>query len=243
MFSRLTVFALILLFVKFSNAELFKNAYLSFELPPHWHCKTEVTEWVCVSKYSQKAKEAIIILTAKEKGPTDSLQQYESYLKNKRVIMSNTGKELPSHVYTVKQVQINGHPWVDGLHINSEIESYYSRYLATTKDQIAVLVTFSGHKEHYTKYSQDFFKAIQSLRVNPPQFQQGLTGSGTGKGGGQTGTFGSNIGDPLNPGFDQLPEEPKTGFNDKHINLMALALILLAIGIFILRKKRTKKGK
>ena len=242
MFFRPTFLTILILLSIESNAELFKNAYLSFELPPHWQCKTEVTEWVCVSKYNQKAKEAIIILTAKEKGPTDSLPQYETYLKNKRFIMSNTGKELASHIYTVKQVQINGHPWVDGLHINSEIENYYSRYLATTKDQIAVLVTFSGHKEHYTKYSQDFFKAIQSLRVNPPQFQQGLAGSGTGRGGVQTGTFGSNIGDPLNPSFDTLPEEPKTGFNDLHLNLMALALILLAVGIFLLRKGK-KKGK
>ncbi|MCB0408169.1 MAG: hypothetical protein KDD34_08200, partial [Bdellovibrionales bacterium] len=43
--------------------------------------------------------------------------------------------------------------------------AYYTRYLATIKDRIAILVTFSAHKAHYTKYSNDFIKAIDSLIV------------------------------------------------------------------------------
>ncbi|HEY9885831.1 MAG TPA: hypothetical protein V6C96_01085 [Vampirovibrionales bacterium] len=239
---KLRILILILtLFPITAHSELFKNSYLSFELPPHWTCKTEVTEWYCVSQYSQKAKEAIIVLTAKEKGPSDSLIQYESHLKEKKAILNKSGKETLSHVYTVKQVQINGHTWVDGLHINAEIDNYYTRYLGTTKDQMAILVTFSGHKEHYTKYSQDFFNAIKSLRVNPVNFQQSLAGSNLGPGGQQAGTFGASISDPLNTGFESMPEESTSGWSDTHTNMMAIALILFAVGFYIMKKRKKKK--
>lgn len=223
-----------------ASAELFRNAYMSFELPSNWQCSIEGTEWVCVSKYSQRAKEAIIILTAKEKGPTDSLLQYEQHLKQKKPLTSKQGKPLMSHVYTVKQVQINGHPWVDGMHINSEVENYYTRYLGTTKNQIAVLVTFSGHKQHYTKYSADFYKAIQSLRVIPPQM--GLAGGKDSNLGGAKGnleSYGGGIGSiDMKP--SDFPEEETSGFTESQKKVALLALMLAAIGLYLLRKK--KKG-
>src|SRR5690606_2019872 len=123
------------------------------------------TEWVCVSQFSQKSKEAIIILTAKEVGPTDTFQAYTAHLKTARTLPGPRGNPAQSKVYQVTQRQISGHPWVDGMHMGSEVTSYYTRYLATIKDRIAILVTFSAHKAHYTKYSNDFLKAIQSLRV------------------------------------------------------------------------------
>ncbi|RYZ85297.1 MAG: outer membrane protein assembly factor, partial [Proteobacteria bacterium] len=50
-------------------------------------------------------------------------------------------------------------------HLSSEVQNYFTRYLASIKGRIAVLVTFSAHKQFYTKYSQDFFKAVSTLRV------------------------------------------------------------------------------
>ncbi len=238
-----SIWLVILLLPHYGHCELFKNSYLSFELPPHWQCKTEVTEWYCVSKYNQKVKEAMIVLTAKEKGPTDTLAQYEAYLKEKRPFTTKTGKQISSHVYTVKKVQINGHPWVDGLHINAEVDNYYTRYLATTKDQIAILVTFSGHKEHYTKYSHDFFKAIQSLRVTPPQLQQGLAGTARPGGGANpmSGTYGASLSDPLNPIGDGFPEENTSGLSDAQTKALAIALILFAVGFYLLKKRKVRK--
>ncbi|MCB0356226.1 MAG: LPXTG cell wall anchor domain-containing protein, partial [Bdellovibrionales bacterium] len=146
-------------------------------------------------------------------------------------------------VYTVKQVQINGQPWIDGLHINSEVENYYSRYLATTKGNIAVLITFSGHKQHYTKYSADFYKAIQSLRVLQTSSSTLADGRGNhpgGYGNKSQETFGQ--GTALGPGLplDQLPEEDVSGFSDTQTKVAALALLLAAIGFYLLKKR--KKG-
>ena len=60
-----------------AQSRTFKNAYISFEMQDNWKCNLEQTEWVCRAEDPQEAKEAVIILTAKEKGPTDSYPNYE----------------------------------------------------------------------------------------------------------------------------------------------------------------------
>ena len=151
---------------QFSSAKVFKNAYVSFELPETWNCKLEHTEWVCRSEVAKEAKEATIILTAKEIGPVDTLDQYASYLSKPIPTSYKSAGATASKVQIPPQKnKYNDHLWVDSLHLGSEISSYFTRYAATTKDKIAVLVTFSAHKLSYTKYSQDFSRAINSLRV------------------------------------------------------------------------------
>src|ERR1700692_2085030 len=149
-----------------AQAKTFRNAYLSFELPNGWNCSLEQTEWVCRSESTKQSKEAIIILTAKEVGPTDSYPLYAAHLNSPITLNLKTGGTSQSKiVYKAKNVQINDQPWIDGLHLGSEVPNYFTRYLATIKGRIAVLVTFSAHKQFYTNYSQDFFKAVMSLRV------------------------------------------------------------------------------
>lgn len=148
-----------------AKAKLFRNSYVSFELPDKWNCEIEGTEWVCNSSFHQQAKEAVIILTAKEASPIDNLTTYQQNLEQPRLLPTNGGKPLRSKVIEVKRRKISGVQWVDGLHNGSEVPNYYTRYLATVQDGVAIIVSFSGHVKHYTKYSQDFFKAIQSLKV------------------------------------------------------------------------------
>lgn len=149
-------------------AKIFQNSYISFELPDNWGCDLEGTEWVCINKFTKKfneKKEAVIILTAKEKGPSDSLQSYETHLKTPRKLINAKGVNYNSELKQVKIRKISLQDWVDGLHLGSEVQNYYTRYLATTKGQIAILVTFTAHKEHYSKYANDFIRAIQSLKI------------------------------------------------------------------------------
>lgn len=233
---------LILLFWSLTaSAKLFTNSYVSFEMPPNWDCQREGTEWLCISQFSQKSKEAIIILTAKEVGPTDTLQQYMAHLKTPRLLPNKSGPATPSKVLHIKEVNINNHTWIDGLHLGSEVSTYYTRYLATIKERIAILVTFSAHRSQYTQYSNDFIRSIQSLRVtaNKSTLPSTPTAGNPGRGGGIIGT-------PLPQGdsqFEQFPAEDSTGGAKTMRQLLGLALIASAIGFYLFWRNRNKRKK
>ena len=148
-------------------AKKFATSYVSFDLLNNWHCHPEGTEWICKNKLNRKkASEAMIILTAKQKGPSDNLAIYMNHLKSPRTVKSSSrGGSFTSKVFHAKQRQINRHMWVDGFHHGSEVPSYYTRYLVTIKGNLAILVTYSAHKDHYKKYASDFATSINSLRV------------------------------------------------------------------------------
>ena len=226
-----------------AQAKLFRNAYVSFELPPNWNCKLEASEWVCENDFAQKTKEAIIILTAKETGPSDTMASYLAHLQVPRAIPGRGGQMVKSQVNSVKERMITNHMWIDALHLGSEVGPYFSRYLATIKDRIAILVTFSAHKEHYTKYSGDFIKAIESLKVvatkdTLPGRQGSLQG---GPAGGPLDA--GSMGGPLPGGSDiGLPSEtapgrPGGGMTDK---IIGFAILCLAIGFYLFTRNKKK---
>lgn len=240
---RFAFFVFALMIVEFSaEAKVFRNAYISFEMPETWRCNLEVTEWVCRSDQGKESKEAIIILTAKEVGPTDTFPLYEQHLNNPITIQTRGGGRATSQVvYKAKNVSIHEQPWMDGLHLGSEVPNYFTRYLATIKDRIAVLVTLSAHKNYYDRYSNEFFKTVMSLRVIAtkellarPGGESGVRGSGEQLG---WGTQGAHIGDALDDG---LGGEGSSGKGGK-AGLIVIALALAGIGTALyLRKKRRK---
>ncbi len=161
-----SVLFLIFFFPTLGFSRTFKNAYISFEMLDNWKCNLEQTEWVCRAEDPQEAKEAVIILTAKEKGPTDTFPLYESHMSNPIVSQNKAGGTMTSNiVYKSTQLKVNDQPWLDALHGNSEVQNYLTRYVATIKDQIAILVTFSAHNKYFSKHSANFANTIKSLRV------------------------------------------------------------------------------
>jgi hypothetical protein len=223
-----------------AEAKIFRNAYVSFELPDSWKCVLEHTEWVCRSEIDKESKEAIIILTAKEVGPTDSFESYVSHLNTAQTASTKIGGVPSKVIYPPKRVQINDQPWVDGLHLASEIPNYFTRYLATIKDKVAVLVTFSAHKNHYTKYSQDFFKAVMSLRVIAAK---NLLGSA----GGPIRPGGETLGAPISgsmpadmAGASLPPTSGQGGSSKTKMLFFAIALLLAAGALFVLFKLKKK---
>src|SRR3954470_513057 len=182
-----------------AHAKRFRNAYVSFELPPNWNCKLEGSEWVCENDFAGKTKEAIVILTAKEVGPTDTLAAYLAHLQTPRTIPGRGGAPTKSQIIHVKERMIGNQMWIDGMHLGSEVGPYFTRYLATIKDKISILITFSAHKEHFTKYSGDFIKAVESLRVVASKDTLGGAG-GPGSGGDMRQTGGETIGVPTGGG-------------------------------------------
>lgn len=132
----------------------------------NWKCKLEQTEWVCRAEDPQESKEAVIILTAKEKGPTDSFPIYTEHLSKPMTLALRTGGTTQSAVtMPPREEVINDHKWLDAIHTGSEVQNYYTRYLATIKDQIAILVTLSVHNKYYTKHRAHFMNTVKSLRV------------------------------------------------------------------------------
>ena len=219
-----------------AHAEIFRNSYISFELPANWSCRSEGTEWVCFSKINKKAKEAIIILTAKEAGPADSFNFYETYLKQERTVPNAKGQPMKSKVLHVKKVGLAKHTWVDGMHLSSEIEDFYTRYLATVKQGLAIIVSFSAHKAYYTKYSSDFLRAIKSLKVVANRNL--LAAPNAGQKGPTTNPFGgpTNLGGNLN--LDDPPKVSKSK-NDLMGKVIG-GILLLLIGAYFIFKKRKK---
>ncbi len=147
------------------HAKTFSSQFAEFELPTGWECALEGSEWVCQSEDKERKKEAIIILAAKYRGEQDSLDQYQAYLKGAKTFTLPGGKTQISEPKSVTIKTINGQRWVDSLHLASEVPGFYTRYLATVKDNLGIAVTFSVAKDHYDAYQDIFEKVVATLRV------------------------------------------------------------------------------
>ncbi|MBT7608648.1 MAG: hypothetical protein HN576_02760 [Bacteriovoracaceae bacterium] len=157
------IFSMILLNNVFAKS--FTSQYCQFELPPGWECALEGTEWVCQSSNKDRKKEAIIILAAKIRGSQDSLDQYMAYLKKPKTFILPGGKTQVSEAKYSNRKTINGQNWIDSLHMASEVPGFYTRYLATVKEDLGVAVTFSVAKDHYESYRGVFERVIATLKV------------------------------------------------------------------------------
>jgi hypothetical protein len=146
-------------------AAKFANQFVEFELPPKWQCSLEGAEWVCQNTDPAKKKEAIIVLAAKLRGDQDTIEKYLDYLKSPKQWTSLDGKPVRSEPKYAKSQDLNGQLWVDALHLESEIPGFYTRYLATVKEDIGVLVTYSMHKDKHQQYIGDFDNLVKTLRV------------------------------------------------------------------------------
>ena len=87
----------------------------------------------------------------------DSLTFYKNYFAESKTIKKDSGATSKSKLIHNKLVKINKHQWADAMHLSSELPYYYTRYLATIKGNVAVLISFTSHKKFYTKYSGQFF--------------------------------------------------------------------------------------
>ncbi len=147
------------------QAAKFANQFVEFELPPQWQCNLEGAEWVCNSQDPAKRRDAMIVLAAKVRGPQDSLDQYLEYLKSPKTYNTPQNRPVTSEAKYAKTISINGQAWVDSLHLASEIPGFYTRYLATIKSDIGVLVTYSINKDKYQQYLNDFEGMVKTLKV------------------------------------------------------------------------------
>ena len=106
--AKFTLSTLLFCLISFNaQSRTFKNAYISFEMQDNWKCNLEQTEWVCRADDLQESKEAVIILTAKEKGPTDTFPIYETHVNSPINSISKAGAALTSTVkYKAQTIKI-----------------------------------------------------------------------------------------------------------------------------------------
>lgn len=250
------VFYILLSFCFFgfpSQAKVFQNSYVSFEMPENWNCKSFGTDWVCHSTLAKQQKEAMIILTAKQAGTLDNLDAYLSFLREPRNGLTKTNQSFQSDVIHTKKTFINKQAWVDSLHKESEIPEYFTRYVVTvcctsSSAKLGILVTYSAHKNHYTKYSADFLKSINSLRVLDIKKALGeieALGANDSFGTFNPGSYIQNLLDD-DGGENIEPSNTLFGFTYEQLGIgLAVLFIIIMYLVFKMRKKsrRRKKSK
>lgn len=244
---KFSIWTLVLLFAVNAQAKRFANSYTEFELPKGWSCAIEGSEWVCQSENKDRQKEAIIILAAKKRGPQDNLSEYQAYLKQSKQYKLPGAKTQRSEPKSVKTQDINGHKWVDALHLASEVPGFYTRYLASVKADIGVAVTFSVTKSKYNDYKAIFDNVIASMRI----FRQNNTNlSGIKRSGNQGENFADTTfvpeGENLNISNAQVEKRKKKGSGNE--DMILIVVVAVVAGGILLKmkgggKKKSKKKK
>jgi len=141
-----------------------RTGYFEFAMPKTWSCDLEGGETVCFPA-GVTPHDSIIVLAAKWRNRQDDRQAYLVHLGTPKVITTKDGNPITSRVVHAREIEIGGHRWVDGLHFESEIPKFYTRYLATITSHLGVLITFSVHETAFDKRMQDLDKAVASLRI------------------------------------------------------------------------------
>jgi hypothetical protein len=229
-----------------AHAMKFTNQFVEFELPgANWKCGLEGAEWVCQSTDEGKKRDAIIVLAAKLKGDQDTLIKYREYLEKPRKFPGAGGKEVVSQPKYTAEKAVNGTTWVDSMHTDSEIPNFFTRYLATTKEDIAVLVTYSVNKAKFAEYQKAFDDMVSSMKV----FRVKGTGLNTGLADANKNLFNSahtaSLPVSVDPGEAAVKTAGGEGGAGKAagggIGLIAL-LALAGGGYFIYKKKKAAGG-
>jgi hypothetical protein len=155
----------------------FANSFFEFRLPQDWTCRQEQTEQVCRStRGGIETKSAAIILTMKFRGPQDTFAAYLDHLRTPQTLRLNSDghsvgpdqpavQEIKSEVRLAQRRRIGAHDWVEGLHFNSEVQGYFTHYYATMTSQLALLVTFTAHRDYHDLYREDIEAMVRSLVI------------------------------------------------------------------------------
>lgn len=216
------------------EAKIFTSNYIRFQLPERWGCNRDNSTHICHLVGGPKNKDAVILVTAKQTGPSDSLSFYKEYLSVPVEWKRKDNTVLKSSPVRTKQVTIDKAVWLDSLHRGGEVKEYYTRYFATRKKDISILVTFSAHRDVYPSYSAIINSLIKSIKVVDAKSIEQIKNNGGATG---TGPIGStNIG--IQPVGNYLPSAKKSG-NTVNI-IIGLLLLLIGGGLYWYIKKKKK---
>lgn len=142
------------------------TAYVTFEHPEGWRCELSQGVWICQSTQEPGRRESVVLSIATMRTEWDTLDNYLQYLKQPRPIQDEEGKTITPTVTYARKRQINGVSWVDSLQKDSELPGFWTRYVATVQDKLAILITYIVSEEYYQKLAPQFEKMVSSLKPN-----------------------------------------------------------------------------
>lgn len=143
-----------------------KTAYVSFDHPDGWRCELSQGVWICQSTLEGERRESVVLSIATMATEWDTVDNYLDYLKKPRTITDDQGKAIESKVTYARKRDINGITWVDSLQVNSELPGFWSRYVATVHNKLAILITYVVSQEQYQRLAPQFERMVASLKPN-----------------------------------------------------------------------------
>lgn len=154
-----------------SNSFGITTKYFAFDHPDGWECENpEKVMWICQAATDPDRKEALVLAMPARATDWDTIENYETYLKQTRTLQDEDNATHTSEVRYVRRRNINGHEWVDSLQLNSELPGFWTRYVATVNDtpvgKIAILITYVVSEERYKQLAPVFERMISSLKPN-----------------------------------------------------------------------------
>lgn len=146
------------------NAFALETAYVSFDHPDGWRCELSQGVWICQNTAEPERRESVVLSIATMATEWDTLDNYVKYLSEPRTLKEENGKTIRSKVTYARKRNIGGVMWVDSLQHNSELPGFWSRYVATVQNKLAILITYIVSDDNYTKMAPQFERMISSLK-------------------------------------------------------------------------------
>jgi len=216
-----------------------KTAYVSFDHPDGWRCELSQGVWICQSTLEGERRESVVLSIATMATEWDTIDNYLDYLKKTRTVTDDQGKPVESKVTYARKRDINGVTWVDSLQVNSELPGFWSRYVATVHNKLAILITYVVSQEQYQRLAPQFERMVASLKPNA-EFDLNIAtkqGETPLPGSSKLGPLQANIlRDRLKPAATPEPEVAEEGGSSTP---MLLGLLVVVGGAYwYLRRKR-----
>lgn len=172
-----TLFVLLALLSTSAFAKVFQTQFIKFTLPPNWSCRQEELDWVCQPDNAAERSEVILIVVTKAVNEVDdNFPKYESVLKTPKDMRDLLGNAYKSDIKYVRKRDLKGHPWMDSLHRGSEIPGFYTRYVASIREKVAGLITYSIAESTYPKWSPIMDSLVDSAEIffDPKAFAEAM---------------------------------------------------------------------
>ena len=138
---------------------------LSIAIDRPWNCEFEAPTLVCQKQDQSIHDGGIIIATTKKRTESETLASFESFLKQPKRTLLADDTHMLSVPNETRRTVINGQTWITSTHWQSEVEGFYTLYLATTTAKESILITFTASKSRFSGFTKEVEPIIKRLSL------------------------------------------------------------------------------